>query len=597
MKSRTTWRLFFAAIALFAFIHFFESRSRRSVGPAPHARIFQKIDARAVGVLEIRASNLVIRAERTNETWRLTTPFYPAQSTPIDLFVRVLADLPKLEVITASEVSTKSGKLKDFGLDPPLAILSMTQGSNRFNLHIGSRTPIVDQLYAQVPGSTEVLMTDLSILKVMPQSANEWRSAMLLQMAGRPFDHMQIRAGQRLLEFERDPTNVLWRISKPTPARANTERITQILQRLNTTEVKQFVSDSPAADLERYGLQPPELELSFSMDTNRVAALEFGGSPTNDPGSVYVRRPSTTNIVLVARDLLDALNQPHKAYHDPRLLSFDPAQLSSIEVNGTNGFTVVLTNGLWQITAPKPLPVDAELMRLFIRNLQEMEIADFAKDVPTDDDLKQFGLAPAQFSIGLFTTRTNASGASTNTLLLELDLGGTRTEDTIYARRTDETPVYVTPNNPWLFPRVAWKLRDRRVFNFAGSNVTALAVSWRGQTNRIARSPQGWVADPIKNLEVEEMLHRLGELKARNWTDQGMQRLAQYGFAPDGLAIEATVTRDGAAQPIILQFGKRGIRNNVYAATILPGDTEPTLFEFPGELHQQLLQAFNLPAQ
>lgn len=597
MKSSTTWRLFLAALALGAFIYFFELSSRRDAGPAQQARIFPKLDPRTINLVEIRASNVVIRAERTNDTWRLVTPYYPAQSTPIDLFVRTLLDLPKFESISAAEVSAKAGKLKDFGLDPPQAILSFGQGTNRYFLHIGSQTPIVEQLYAQTPGSTDVMFTDLSILRAMPPSVNAWRSAMLLQISGRTFDHIQIRSGQRLLEFERDTTNILWRMSKPYPARANTERITQILQQLNMTEVKAFVTDSAAADLDRFGLLPPELELSFSNDTNRVAALEFGGSPTNDPGSIYVRRPSTTNVVLVARDLFDALNQPRKVFHDPRLLSFDPSELSMIEVNGTNGYTLVFTNGGWQVTAPTPMPADLELTKMFLKNLQSMEIADFAKDVPTDADLKQFGLAPPKDSISLYTTRTNASGAATNTLLTQLDLGAARTEDTIYARRSDETPVYVTPNDPFLFPRSAWKLRDRRVFNFAASNITALTVIWRQQTNTIARGPQGWIADAIKNVEVEESLHRFGQLQARAWTDKGAGRVRELGFTSDGLAILANVVSNGATNIASVAFGKRGVRNNVYAATVLPGESEPMIFEFPGELYQQLLRAFNLPPQ
>src|SRR5438067_1746964 len=392
MNSRTTWRLFFAAIALFAFIYFIERQAPQKI-VAGKTLNFPKLAANNVTGVEIQTTNMLIKAERTNDTWRLTRPFYPAQSTPIDSFVKNLTSLSKYDVISASEVSAQPGKLKDYGLEPAAAVFTINQGTNRYTLQLGSPTPLRDQLYATVPGSGEVLVTDASILRALPVSVNDWRSPLLLHLEGSRFDHIQIRSGQRVMEFEFDPTNIVWRIGKPTPARANNQRIVELLQQLRAARVKQFVTDSPTADLERYGLQTPALELSFLLDTNRVTALEFGASPTNDPGNVYVRRLSTTNIVLASRELLDALSLPAKAYHDPHLISADPNQLTMIQVKGPNPFTLARqTNGLWAITEPTPIPADTNLVKAFLTNFLEMTIENFAKDVPTDVELNQFGL-------------------------------------------------------------------------------------------------------------------------------------------------------------------------------------------------------------
>ena len=256
MNSKTTWRLFILAIGLFAFIWFKELRGRPAASSAG-ALVFPKLAASSVTGVEVQTTNYFVKAERTNDTWRLTRPFYPAQSTPIDSFIKAVTSLPRRDVITASEVSAQPGKLKDYGLEPPAAVFTLSQGSNRFSLHLGAPTPLRDQLYATVPGSGEVLVTDASILRVVPPSANDWRSPLLMSLAGRPFDHVQIRVGPRVLEFEYDLTNSVWRISKPTPARANNQRIVDLLRQLQTARVKEFVTDSPTADLERFGLQTP----------------------------------------------------------------------------------------------------------------------------------------------------------------------------------------------------------------------------------------------------------------------------------------------------------------------------------------------------
>jgi hypothetical protein len=592
MNSKTTWRLLFAAVALFAFIIFLERKTGPAVAPG-NALIFPKLAASSVTGVEIQTTNMAVRAERTNDTWRLTRPSYPAQATPIEQFVSALTAMPKFDVIGASEVSAQPGKLKDYGLEPPVAAFAVTQGTNRYLLHLGNMTALRDQMYATMPGSGEVLVTDASILKALPASVNQWRSPMLLHLDGRQFDHIQIRAGQRILEFARDVTNAVWRISKPTPARANHQRIVELLQQLQTARVKEFVTDSPTADLERYGLQAPELELSFALDTNRVTALEFGASPTNEPASIYVRRLSTTNIVVTDRALFEQLSQPSTAFHDPRLISGDPAQITMIQVKGAASFTVERqTNGAWMITQPNPMPADADLMKKFLGNVFQLTIEKFPKDVPTDADLKQFGLAPARMSYSFYAMRTNAAGAATNALVTHVDFGGSTEEALMYARRSDEVPVYLTLDTTYLLPTAPWRLRDRRIFDFPATNVTAVSLSGNGKTNRVTRGPQGWTADPIVNAALQEVLYNLGQLQARDWVDKGTAAMARYGLRPDGLMLDVELAPGSPTAPPPIMFGKPAVRNNIYAATVLPGEVEPTFFIFPGELYQSLLNAF-----
>jgi hypothetical protein len=288
---------------------------------------------------------------------------------------------------------------------------------------------------------------------------------------------------------------------------------------------------------------------------------------------------------------------PNKAFHDPRLLSIDPNIISQIQINKTNGFTLVRqTNGLWRVTEPTPMAADPELMKGFLTRLQEMEIVDFAKDVPTDADLKQFGLVPPRFSISLFTVRTNANGAMTNALITEMDIGANKTTDTLYVRRSDETPVYVTPYFGVLdLPYAAWKLRDLRLFDFATNQVAGFTLSLAGNSQHYNRGPRGWTEDEVNNNAIEEGLYRLSQLRARQWTIKGGERLAPYGITNGCLTVTLAIARDGKTNSIPLHFGKRAIRNNVYAATVLPGETQLTAFEIAGESYAQIAEALGLP--
>jgi hypothetical protein len=594
MNSKSTWRLFFAAVAMFAFIWFFERNQPVHTGGG-EALIFSKIAASSVTGVEIQTTNYTLRAERTNDAWRLTRPFYPAQSTPIDAFVNAMTKLPQRDVIPASVVSDQVGKLRDYGLESPAAILTISQGTNRHYLHLGALTPLRDQVYVMMPGSGEVLVTDATILRAIPPTVNAWRSPMVVNLRDRAFDHVQIRAGQRVLEFELDITNLVWRLSKPTPARANDPLVRQLFHQIEATRVKEFVTDSPAADLERYGLQTPQLELSFLLDTNRVTAIEFGGSPTNDPASVYVRRLSTTNIVLIDRLMLDALSQPAKTFHDPRLISFDPNQITMLQVKSATPFALVRqTNGVWTINEPNPMPADAELVGRFLTNFFKLPIENFAKDVPTDAELKEFGLAPARSSYAFYAIRTNAAGVLTNALVTQVDFGNSTPEGLMYARRSDETPVYQTYDvaSMALLPTASWRLRDRQILNISPTNIAAIVLTAGGKTNRTARTAQGWTSDLVRNAALEATIEQLCSLRAYDWVDKGTKQMPALGFQKGSFTLEIEMTAGGPQTPSPIMFGKPGVRDNINAATYLPGEVEPTLFLFPRALYDTLTNAF-----
>jgi hypothetical protein len=68
--------------------------------------------------------------------------------------------------------------------------------------------------------------------------------------------------------------------------------------------------------------------------------------------------------------------------------------------------------------------------------------------------------------------------------------------------------------------------------------------------------------------------------------------MPSLGFTATGLTLQVEIIPGAGPAPAKIMFGKPAMRNNIYAATVLPGDVEETIFEFPGDLYQSLLNAF-----
>ncbi len=601
MNPQKTGILAALAAVLFAFIFFFERHTPDTQKRAEQAeKLFPNFNPATVDRVELIRTNQALRAERDNRLWKLTAPVaYPAQPLAIE---NLLAAIGSLHSQPRVPPKPSAGGLAAFGLAPPQARLIFQQNTNHIELRFGARTPVGDKLYFQLAGAEDVLVTEAAFLDWLPRSADDWRDPALLSLAGLNFNRLEVRAGGRGFEIQRDLTNAAWRLTKPMLARADNPRIEHLLGQMTQWRAAQFVTDDPKAELEPFGLQTPEVELAFAQGTNELLVLQFGKSPTNDPAQVYARRLSHTNIVLVPRAQLEPLRAPFSDYRDRRLVDFSWTNVDLIEVRAGDYFTVRrLSNDTWRVNEPLNFAADAALVRDLLLTLAELEVTPdgFVKDVVTD--FSGYGLAPPQRHYTLQATVTNAANGPTNLTLVQVDFG-TNQLDKVFVRRADENSVYTVPYRQSLrLPQAFYQLRDRRIWNFASSNVVSVTVKQQGQTRKLVRdAAREWTVASGSNaainpFAIEATLQSLGEWQAVSWVARGADKKAALGFPQTALEISLEVLSGDKTRNFSVEFRDLAPTQRPYAATTLDG--EWIIFEFPAPLHRDVLRYLTLPAE
>ena len=600
MNPRTTWWLVTLAAGLSAFIFFYE-RHLGGPGRAAQPDLLPGFDPKSITSVEVMRSNQVIRVVRTNNLWYLASPVnYPAQPERIEQLLDTVRTLKRQALFSDAELVARNQASLPVGINPPRAILILNEkDGHRVQFDLGDITPSGDQVYFQLIGTPTIFLGDAKFFARLPVSANEWRDTTLLPLHGLNFNRFELRSGTYSYELQLDPTNQVWQLTKPQPpARADNTKVLLLLHQLQNAQISQFLSASPKVDLESLGLEPWEAELAFGQATNDLLVVQFGKSPTNAPGLVYARLPSQTNVVLVARSVVDLVRVPPTEFRDRRLVPLPTADIDLVEVQGAERFTLRhQTNLSWRITEPIDVPADEELVQEFLAtNLPQLEIVRFAKDVVTD--FSPYGLKePAQRYI-LKTTSTN-SAWTTNQIVAQIEFG-TVLLDTIYARRADETSVYeVGLADFYKLPRSAYQMRDRRLWNFAAANVVSVTVFQQGRTRKLLRQPNGtWSLAPVYKGNInafspEVTIQDLGQLRAESWIGRGDHMPAGYGFAEEAHTVSVEVLANGQTQTFTVEFGKMNLRQNRYAATRLEGHR--MIFEFPKQVYDEVLQDLTVP--
>jgi hypothetical protein len=611
MSSKNTWIWFVVAAALFAFVFSFQRFSQPPTTESSH--IFSDLHPNTITSIQVMISTnaLEICAERTNYTWLLTKPIvYPAQPAAIEALLAALQKLTPITRISASELREHHDANTEYGFEPPQTSLVITDGGQRWQLQVGNKTAPGDQVFLRVVGVAGAFVADADWLKFIPHSANDWRDTALVDFNGNAPDWIVLTNGTKVIELHYNATDHLWRMTRPLVARADSSRITEALQALQTTRISQFISDDTKADLSAFGLEPADLDLWLGYGTNFTTAVHIGKSPTNDTLQVYAKREGWNAIVTTAKEPLLPWHGAVNDFRNPYLLDLS-VPIAEIEVQGRNNFTLQLQGtNVWRVVGEK-FPVDTGSVQQFIKTLASLRVAEFVKDVVTTPDLPGYELATPTRQITLRSTaglprqsdlprrsemETGATAGDTNAVIAQLLFGATQDKE-VFVRRADEDFVYAATLEDFnRLPEAGWEFRERRIWNFSENDVAQIAIHQNGKTRQVIHNGlHKWSLAPdsqgiINPPAIEETAHRLGELTVEGWVAQDMTNATPYGFKPDNLQIIVEL-KNGEKNTV--DFGAETAQTALAAVTL---DGERWAFVFPPVLYQFVLSYLTIPA-
>lgn len=601
MNPKNTWAWVAVAAALLAFVYFERHRNQPALGPAP---VLPNLRAAAVTSVRIRPANPPeIRADRTNSAWVLTHPVslvitqpvsFPANPARVEALLTALERLTPATVLTAAELQRHPKPDEEYGFAKPLLSLELQQGEARIQLKFGRPTAPGDQVFLQVVGGVEIFVVDAELLKLLPGSVNDWRDPSLLDLRSLVFDRITITNAGKVIALQREATNTSWRITEPLAARADLRHLIMSLQKLQGLSISQFVSDDPTTDLDSLGLTPPSLSIAFARGTNLAASLQFG--KTNAAGHFLARRLGLNSIVTVPPEPLAPWREQFYEFRDRQLLAL-PADLREIEVRAAENFVLQRDgSNLWQVASGK-FPADATLMSDYLATLSRLEIAQFVKDAVLNPDLAPYGLTSPVHQI-IF--KSPAAGA-TNPPLAHLSFGSNAGE-IIYARRADEDSVYAVKLADFQsLPTVGWRLRERRIWNFAAHEIARIVIRQSGKTRELVHAgTNSWsfVAGSqgiLNGLALEQTARYFCDPAQPPWVTAWIAhgeaaREARFGITTNALALTFELQR---GEKFDLQFGALSPAKYPYARVTLEG--EPWVFEFSTVLFELVLNYLTIP--
>jgi len=561
MNTRTTLVLVIAALIVGGVVLLDHYKGTSTEQAQQISKRVVDIKSTDVTKLELVHTNQTFVLEKTGDRWDLKQPLaVRADASTVNSILDELEFAQRDR--TLSEQDLKGVNLADFGLAQPRLRVTLTAKKTPVTLLVGNETPTKDALYVQVEGSKQVSITGKSLFERLNIGLDSLRSRVAVEFTPSAATRLEIRSVDRSIELAKGAatTNAppRWAIVRPLAARADQQKVNELLTALNDLRIQDFVSEDPK-DLHIYQLEDPQREVTvWSGDTAKT--LMVGRAPTNDASKVYAKLKTADSIFTISGDMAKKLAVQVNDVRDPHLLTFNEADVYSIELmRGADRISLTRTNETWNLTAPASIAADDSAVRQLLTHLEALSATQFVADVATD--LDKYGLATPFVTVTL-------QGDSTN-VLAQLLVGGIDDSRMLrYAKRTDEPFIYGVESNAldWL-PPTALGLRTHRLAEIQPDQIRKLTLQKGATETILERDPQNhWkLVQPsqgaIDNDGLKQVLDAFCELRALEFVREGRDNLAEFELnTPD-----VTITAQAGDKTCTVALGKSPDATRRYA--------------------------------
>src|SRR6266496_523308 len=238
-------------------------------------------------------------------------------------------------------VADDRGDLHPYGLAEPRGSITLfTQDDKQGQmLQIGAvPEKEKDQIYVRFSSRAFVYTLPKKTEEILNTSPNDLRDRHLVRIDTNILDRITIEARDKgKTVFARKGEN--WTIVSCNNAPANSSQIRRMLDTLQNEQVTKFV-ENIASDLPKYGLDKPQLRLTFSsFASENTAESKAGEQPFAtiafgkvDGDNVYARLGDEPFIVAVRRGLLDNIFVDPFLWQELSLFKFKPEQIHRLSV-------------------------------------------------------------------------------------------------------------------------------------------------------------------------------------------------------------------------------------------------------------------------
>ena len=525
------------------------------------------LDRNKIDGIVIQNGDEKIEIRRRDNKWRLETPIKDqADGASIENLLSDLENWQKAGTIPAKDIEADKSKLNEYGLNKPKLKLKLFGEHRPPEILFGKDAALEGRMYVRFENSKETFLATQSIKKDIDKKAEEFRDRRLTDLTAAQVRRITLKTPAGEMELEKKGDH--WDILKPLRARADDEKVGDLIAQITTARIQQFAADDHG-DLRPYGLAEPrgsitlfgqeekkgrKVELGESIKVfgreDQGQTLQIGSVPDKQKDQVYVRFAPRRSVYTLPKKIEEVLNTKPADLRDNHLARIDTNILDRITIDAAGKGKTVLArkDGNWTIANRNNAPADSGAVQHLIDTIGNERVKQFVEDVASN--LPKYGLDKPHLQV------TFSSFASENTA--ETKAGdqpfatiafGKADGDNVYARLADEP--FVVAVRRGLLDQISTdplQWQELSIFKFKPEQIHRLSVMTDRELSleREQNNQWRWVkgSGEINQVNVQSVLNTLSSLHAARWLGT---TTPQHGFEKPQLVLTFTTSPDDKA--------------------------------------------------
>jgi hypothetical protein len=576
MKWKTTVALLIITGAVFAYVFIVE----RKAPDVPEAlrqagKIIKNFDPDKVDGIVIQNGDDKIELRRQDKKWRLETPIKDqADSSAIDNILLELESWQKDATISAKEIEADKNKLAEFGLNKSKLRLKLLGSDGPPEIFFGKDAVLEGKMYVRFENSKQTFLTSQSVKKAIEKKAEDFRDKKLTDLVTAQVMRvlLKIPAGEMELQKKADH----WEITQPLRARADDQKIGDLIARVTTAQIQQFVADD-RGDLHPYGLAEPRGSITlFGQDDKQGQMLQIGAVPEKNKDQVYVRFSARGFVYTLPKKIEELPSAKPNDLRDRHLIRIDTKNLDRITIDAPGkGKAVLARKGEeWTIANKNNAPANSGETQRLLDTLQNEQVTNFVEDVASN--LSKYGLDKPQLTITFssFASENTAETKAGEQPFASVAFGKIDGEN-VYARVSDEPFVLAVHKdllNRIFTDPLQWQ--ELSIFKFKPEEIHRFTATTDKEIALVRGANNEWTwaqgSGPINQTNAQSLLNTLSNLRAVRWIgatvpQQGLdkpQLTVTFTTSPDDKAVHKL--RVGANAPDGMWFAKVDEREGTF---------------------------------
>src|SRR5436853_943448 len=549
MKWKTTLVLFVIAAGVFAYLFFVERNRPGTEEATRQAQNVVNFSRDKVNGIVIQNGDDQIDIRRRDDKWRLEIPVKDqADGSVVKSFLLDLENWQKDAAISAKEMEADKNKLADYGLANPKLRLKLIGPDTPPEIFFGKDAALEGKMYVRFGNSKETFLANQSVKKAIHKKPEDFRDRKLTDLIMAQVVRVVLKTSAGEMELQKKGDH--WEIVKPLHTRADDQKVSDLIARVTTARIQQFVADD-RGDLHPYGLVEPRGALTlFAQDDKQGQTLQIGGVPEKEKDQVYVRFSPRGFVYTLPKKIEQTLNNKPNDLRDRHLVRIDTKILDRLTIDAPGKSKTVLArkDENWTIAGRNNASANSSEVRRLIDRLQNEQVTRFVEDVASN--LPKYGLDKPQLIVTFssFASENTAETKAGEQPFASVAFG--RVEgDNVYARVGDEPFVVAVRRNllEQIFTEpLQWQ--ELAIFNFKPEQIHRLGVT-TDKTLAVVRGQNSqwtWTtgAGGIDQTNVQSLLNTLSKLRAVRWIGA---TTAAHAFDKPQLVVTFTTSPDDKA--------------------------------------------------